>query len=173
MDQFLQGLKVLLKTAGPALSTLLCILVSAISLPVPGIAQFFPSLGLASVFFWSLYRPWLVPYAVVFALGLVQDALTGEPLGMHVLIFLIMRIITAANAKLVSPEVFPTVWLGFMALSTALALLHWILASVYMLNLFFPLAAVVQWALTIAFYPLLHYLYLSLFDPLSDTTHAQ
>ena len=58
---------------------------------LPGQAQLLPAIALASVFFWSLFRPVAFPPPFVFVLGLLADLMEEMPPGVSVLILLLTR----------------------------------------------------------------------------------
>ena len=48
---------------------------------VPGLAQITPMYSLVAIYFWAIYWPDLLGYGLGFAVGVLEDLLTGAPLG--------------------------------------------------------------------------------------------
>ena len=55
---------------------------------IPGYAEIAPVLALMAVYHWAIYRPNLMPLWSIFVLGVLQDLLSGVPLGLYILVFL-------------------------------------------------------------------------------------
>jgi rod shape-determining protein MreD len=65
----------------PCASTLAISMVGVVPLHIPAWPPAALSMSLIAVFYWSLYRPDLMPAWAAFGLGLAQDVLGGLPLG--------------------------------------------------------------------------------------------
>ena len=61
----------------PTLSVLFLVLMSAVPSGLPNFAGTSPCYSIIGVFYWSVFRPDLLPAAVVFMAGLLQDILLG------------------------------------------------------------------------------------------------
>jgi len=137
----------------PALGTALGMLLAAAPLGLPGQAELLPGFALASVFFWSLFRPAAMPPGVVFALGLLADLLGFAPLGVRVLILLLTYGIAVGWRRRLASQPFLLVWLMFMAVAAGAASLEWACDSLLMLQPL-PLApAIFEFVLTAGLYP--------------------
>lgn len=143
------------RAAFPAASTALLLLLLAAPLGLPGQSALQPALLLASVFFWSLFRPAAMPPPVVFALGLLADLIADAPLGGGVLVLLLVLGVTRWTRRRLVRQSFLAVWLAFSALAALAALLGWTLAALLSLT-FLPIApAIIEAGLAIGFYPAL------------------
>jgi rod shape-determining protein MreD len=138
----------------PAGLSLLLVLVTALPLPVPGYSTIVPMLVLAAVFFWAVHRPRLLPLSVVFAIGLVQDAVTGAPLGAGTVVLLLAYGAVRSQRRFFHNKSFLQVWWGFMMVALAASLLSWLLACFLAGTLVAAQAAVFQYILTLAVYPI-------------------
>ncbi|MDB9704530.1 rod shape-determining protein MreD, partial [Rhodospirillales bacterium] len=74
----------------PFALTLMLLVINAIPFHIPGFAQVAPLLPLIGIYFWAVYRPDLMPAAAVFLIGILHDFLSGLPVGVSVLIFLVV-----------------------------------------------------------------------------------
>ncbi|MGZ8996448.1 MAG: rod shape-determining protein MreD [Rhodospirillales bacterium] len=70
------------------------------SIPATGMhAQFLePVLAFASIYYWTLYRPDLMPAPLVFALGLLYDVISGAPVGTHAAMLALAHAILSGSA---------------------------------------------------------------------------
>jgi rod shape-determining protein MreD len=66
----------------------LLVILNVVPTSIPDYATISPTLALIAVYHWAIYRPNLLPLTAVFALGLLQDILSGAPLGVYALVFL-------------------------------------------------------------------------------------
>src|SRR5580698_8961609 len=74
----------------PATSTVLLMLLCGVPLGIADQAVLLPSVTLAAVFFWSLFRPASLPPPIVFLIGLLLDLLGSLPIGTGVLTLLLV-----------------------------------------------------------------------------------
>jgi len=73
----------------PAALSFVLVLLTVVPLPFPGYGTIVPMLALGSVFFWAVHYPSLLPPVAVFAIGLVQDVLTGALFGAGAVVLLL------------------------------------------------------------------------------------
>ena len=95
-----------------------------------------------------------MPPAVVFAIGLLADLLGLSPIGASVLVLLMVHGFAVRWRRLLVRQGFVAVWLAFVAVAAAAALLEWVLVCALTVRLFSPAPAVFQWALSAGMYPL-------------------
>ena len=108
----------------------LVLVVSSIApwrLPLPDIAP--PAFGLMAVFYWGVYRPEVLPAAAVFLLGLLQDILGAEPLGLNALILLIAYGLMRSQRRFLIGKPFPVIWWGFALLAALAGFAAWLATS--------------------------------------------
>jgi rod shape-determining protein MreD len=139
----------------PAACTVFVLLVLSTPLGLPGQAQMQPAWVLASVFFWSLYRPTSLPAGVVFAIGLLLDLLAQGPIGIGVLILLLTHGTALRLRRFLTRQGFGLVWLAFMAFAAAAAAAEWLLVSAITWRALPLSPALFECAMSIGAYPLL------------------
>lgn len=93
-------------------------------------------LFLMAVFYWSAYRPTLVPLWFVFTVGLLLDLLSGAPVGLNALVLVLVRWLVTDQRLFLMGQPFLIVWIGFLLVIAAAALCQWFLLGA--LNLFWP-----------------------------------
>lgn len=97
--------------------------VIAISYPFSGVirAPFF----LMAIYYWSIYRPTLVPSWFVFIAGSLIDLLSGLPLGLNALIFVLTQWIVADQRRFLMGQSFLMIWVGFAVVSAIAGGVQW------------------------------------------------
>lgn len=79
------------------------------------------------VYYWSIYRPTLIPPLLVFIVGICLDSLSGFPLGLSSLVFLVIRKTVSEQRLFLTGQPFMVIWLGFGVVSALAALMQWVL----------------------------------------------
>ena len=159
------------RAAFPAACTALLLLALAAPFRIPGQAVLQPAVGLACVFFWSLFRPASMSPPVVFALGLLSDLLGLMPLGVSVLVLLVVHGI-AVRMREIAGQGFLLVWLSFVAVAGLAAGLGWVLNSLLTFRVLPLDAALFQFGLTAGLYPVLASLFTAAHRGLADPSRA-
>ncbi|HEY0527167.1 MAG TPA: rod shape-determining protein MreD [Stellaceae bacterium] len=142
----------------PASITLLLAVASVLPVRVPGYASVTPLFPLMSVYHWIIYRPELMPPLALFLLGLVLDLLSGAPLGVSSLLFLIARSVVIRQRRFFANRPFPFVWMGLMLLAVVAVAFLWAVGSAVDGVLLDPRPAALQAVLTVATFPAVSYL---------------
>ncbi len=115
----------------PFVSTLVLILVMQLQYRLFFLDNLFPYLSLAAVYYWCIFKPRLMPVSAVFLLGLLQDIISGGPLGMMALLLLIVRIFVVRQSSRFLEREFLFNWLVFIMVALVFGLATWATASVY------------------------------------------
>lgn len=141
--------------ATPSIITLLLVFVSLMPLNLPDSEIIMPPLALMAVFYWSIYRPDLMPAAVAFLAGLLFDMLSGGPPGLHAFAFVVVQAVAASQRGFFLGKVFPVEWLGFCLVAMGTFLVLWALGSLYVGAIVNGSAVAIQALLTITLYPIM------------------
>lgn len=144
----------------PALLTVAVLLLLSAPMGLPGQAQMQPAWLLASVYFWSIYRPAALPAAMVFALGLLLDLLAQGPVGLWVLILLLVHGTALGGRRTLARAGFLGVWLAFVLAAGAAAAAEWAANALFAWRLLAGWPALFEWALAAGAYPLLAALFI-------------
>ena len=121
---------------------------------VSGLSHITPMYAFMAVYFWSIYRPDLLGYGTVFAIGLTEDLLAGTPLGSSALILLICQRVVFGQQKFFNGRPFALVWAAFTLLAAGASLLRWICVGLAGASGFTPLSSLVaSYFMTVALYP--------------------
>lgn len=139
----------------PLAVTLALVILGAVPVPIAGYSAVVPLFALCSVFFWAVYRPHLLPPWLVFAIGLVQDALAGTPFGLNAVMLLIVYGMVASQRRFFVNKPFTLIWWGFMLIALIAIVVAWLLASIALGVVIRPGPATFQFLITLALYPLI------------------
>jgi rod shape-determining protein MreD len=143
----------------PAVLTVLMVLFAAVPLRIPGAAQVMPVFALINIYYWGTFYPGALPYVFLFALGLLEDTLTGLPLlGVSSLINLVFALVLTRERHNFGKTLFGAVWLGFASLSLMAVAIEWIVMSIYLGRMVPVGAHLLQWLATCLVYPPMHLL---------------
>ena len=142
----------------PTVATLVLAMLSVLPLRFPNYAAVAPLLALAGIFYWTIYRPDLLPPTAVFLCGFVLDLLSGAPLGVSSLVFLLARVVVLPQRRFFVDRLFPFVWGGFTLLAAGAIAFLWVLGSMLTSVMLDMRAASLQWVLTVACFPAVAYL---------------
>ena len=144
----------------PAGLTFLLILATVLPTHLPGYARVTPILALISVYHWAVYRPHLLPAWAVFILGLLQDFLSGAPIGINVLVFLTVQWLVLSQRQFLVGKSFLIYWFGFALVALVAAGEMWLLASIQYLTLLSPSGIFAQYLVTAGIFPVIAWMFL-------------
>ena len=118
-----------------------------------------PLLPLVVVYFWSIYGPNYLSAPSVFAIGLLQDLLSGGPIGLWPTIYLVAQFAVLSQRSYFQGRDQQVVWLGFAIVGVAAAAMQWLVMSVISGALLPLTQLAVQMLATIAVFPLISILF--------------
>lgn len=147
-----------LRNLVPVATTFVFVLIGQLPLPVPFLNDVAPAFALMSLYYWLVFRPDLMPYAAVFGLGIVQDAVAGAPLGLYALVYLLVQALVLNQRRFIVGKPFWVFWSAFALVAPTAACAAWLLASVARGTLLAPGTAVVGLVMTIILFPAIAWL---------------
>ncbi|HUA51241.1 MAG TPA: rod shape-determining protein MreD [Candidatus Sulfotelmatobacter sp.] len=151
----LQRLDLTLRCMTPFVITLFLALVPVLPLHLPHETDLVPAFTLMSVFYWTVYRPDLMPASAVFAIGVIQDFAAGAPLGVTSLILLGTHGVVLGQRRLFVGKPFAMAWAGFALVDAAAAAVSWSFASLLAGEPLAVAASLLQFVVTLAVFPIL------------------
>lgn len=137
----------------PFLSALLLLVVMVLPFKIAYFDNLMPFLTLIAVYYWSVFKPHLMPTSAVFVIGLLQDILSGGPLGMMALLLVLVRVFVLNQGRNFLERDFLFNWLVFVVLSLVFGLANWAVASYYLRDAQNFWNTLGQSILTIAIFP--------------------
>lgn len=145
----------------PVVLTLLLLLLGTVPLGFPFLGSVAPAYTLMAVFYWAVYRPDLLPLGTVFMIGVLEDALTGLPLGAGALALLFVYGTALGQRRAFLKRPFYIAWIGFAVLAAMAALLMWLLIAALNGVMIGARPAMFQYAITVALFPCLAILFVA------------
>lgn len=146
------------RDATPAALCAVLVLVEVTPLGIGGLPPIAPALAMIGVFHWSAFRPETMPAWLAFLVGVLHDLASGAPLGLTGLVFILLQGMCASQRRWFLTTSFPIAWILFGLIAFGAAMVSWLLACIYMVQLLDPVPALIRAAITIAFYPPLSWL---------------
>lgn len=110
------------------------LLLNVVNFSLPHTGDFKPFFLLMAVYYWSVYRPTVIPVAYTFALGVLLDLLTHMPPGMSALILLAVQHIVRKSRLFLMGQSYITVWLGYAVTAVFYAAAFWFFVTVWKLS---------------------------------------
>ena len=156
---FWQKLDQLARRLTPFALTVVLVIVGSIPIPVPDFARVAPALALIAVYFWTIHRPELLPVYAVFVIGLLQDALSGTPIGVNVLVLLTVHGVVLSQRRFFIGKSFVISWLGFSLVAGAAFIEMWILVSIFNLTPVSAMPIAAQYPITLGVFPLIAWIF--------------
>lgn len=148
------------RSVTPFAMTTLLLLVGAVPLHLPGYGTIAPSLGLMAVYYWAIHRPDLLRPGFAFVLGVLQDLLSGAPLGMTALVYVLVHRVVLIQRRVFLATTFPMLWLGFALIALAAAVVRWAGHCLLDMVLAPPGPVFVQALLTVTLFPVFGWLFI-------------
>ena len=139
-------------------ATLFLLVLGLVPARVPGYAMIAPVLPLMGVYYWSIYRPDLLPPSAAFGLGLLHDILSGLPLGVSALVMLTVQGITSSQRRFFLGNTFAVAWWGFALMALGTLALTWLLVCMLFVQIIPPKTVMFQYLITISAYPVVSWL---------------
>ena len=138
----------------PFLVSLMLVVFCAVPTRLPGFAQVAPFWPVMGVFYWSIYRPDLLPMWATFLIGLVADVVVGMPLGVNALLFLLIRGVVVTQRRFFLTNAFPMTWAAFALTVLGEMGLNWVLFAMLNGDAVDPQILLWQYVLLVGLFPL-------------------
>jgi len=162
-----------LREALPLVTTILLVLIDLAPRPAGAGGGLAPFSTLGAVYFWTVYRPDLMSSPAVFLVGLIHDAVSGLPLGVTSLAFLLGRAALVARQRFFYAKSFSVIWGLFVLWAPSVEAVRYAVAALAVGHLVDPTPLVVQGGLTIALYPALSWLLVRIHAQVRLEAHAE
>lgn len=146
------------RRVSPFVVTVMLVILNAIPLPIPDYRSIVPLVPLMAIYYWALYRPDLMPIGAVFLVGVLEDVLTGSPLGLNAFLFLVVHSLIRSRRRMIAGKGFLVAWIVFLLVVLGVGLTSWLVASLLYDAPIRIEPALTQLALTLVLYPCLAWL---------------
>lgn len=131
----------------------LMLLFSLVSFSLPYTDSIRPFFILMPLYYWSVFRPSLVPAVILFALGLIVDFVSGFPIGLHAALFVIVNLTVKKQRLFLMGQPYPMFWMGFSVVATFVYTVQWLFFSLINLKLIGITDIIASNLITIFFFP--------------------
>lgn len=144
-----------LRSLTPGLITLILALLPALPIRLPGEWSTMPALTLMSVYYWTIYRPDLLPPPAVFGIGLIEDLASGGALGVTALVLLGVYALVVNQRRLFLGKPFGVTWIGFVLVAFVASAVTWFATSLLAFSLLRVTEPTLRFGATATMFPLL------------------
>jgi rod shape-determining protein MreD len=153
-------LDLLARQLTPSMLTLILVIISVVPMRILNFSTVVPLLPLMSVYHWAIFRPRLLPAYAVFLIGILQDILTGSPIGVNSFVFLLVYGAVLSQKRFFTGKSFFILWLGFSLIAAGASGLNWLAVSILNVSVVEFHTAVFQYLLTLGFFPAVAWVFL-------------
>lgn len=154
-----QRLDLAARHAAPGVITLFVTLIAAIPLGIPYYGPIAPVLVLMPVYYWTVHRPDLMPFWLVFLAGVLHGVLTGAPLGLHAAVLLLCQALVMAQRRFLAGKSFFVLWWGFLVTAVVATTLEWLFFGLFLTAPMPPEPVAFRALLTTALFPLFAWIF--------------
>jgi rod shape-determining protein MreD len=126
ISTFGERLEAGIRTILPYSLMALLLLLNLVSVPMPMSGDVKAPLFLMALYYWSIYRPSLIPPWLAFLTGLVVDFLGGLPIGLNASAFVLVQWIVSDQRRFLMGQSFVMLWFGFVVLSILVGFFQWL-----------------------------------------------
>ena len=137
----------------PSMLTLALVIIGVVPLRILEFSTVMPLLPLMAVYHCAVFRPRLLPAYAVFLIGILQDILTGAPVGVNAFVFLLVYGAVLSQKRFFTGRSFLILWLGFALIAACATALNWMAVSLLSVTVVEIRTAVFQYLLTLGFFP--------------------
>lgn len=131
-------------------------LLGLVSYSMPFAGQIKPYFLLMPVYFWSIYRPAVMPPVLILIIGVLFDLVSGQPyIGLSAFILLLVQWIIKDQRLFLMAQPFIVIWLGFSLTCLAAAVLEWAIFSLLSFKIVHVLPAFAEAGISILVFPAL------------------
>ena len=149
----------------PASATLFMVFFAAVLGKIPGFNQIMPMFTLINIYYWCVFYPRTLPYWFLFILGILQDTLTGVPLGFSSFFNIVFAWLLINKFRVFRNMSFAIVWLRFIILSVFVTFLQWFIMAIYYGNVMPVGTQIMMWLSSCFAYPIVHFLLTLIYRP--------
>ncbi len=115
----------------PALFTVVLMVIFTLPVNLPYLNLMPLVIAASAVYYWSIYRPELMPIGAVFIIGMVHDFFSDGPLAVVALALLALHLVTLTQRETLAGRSFLVIWLGFVLMAPILPVMLWVILMLY------------------------------------------
>lgn len=158
IDILLGGILRRIRIVVPVLVFVVFLALDASSLGLGRGIAFLPDLAFATVVFWMIRHPSIMPIPLVFLIGLWTDALNGTPMGLSIIAYLTVFYLVGSFRADVEGTGFLIHWGAAATAIVTFFAIQWVFYSAYDLQVSPPFQDMIRASMTAFVYPLVYLL---------------
>jgi rod shape-determining protein MreD len=139
--------------AAPHMLLAFLFMLSLINLPLPFSGTIRPYLVLMAIYYWSIYRPTLVPPLLCFGVGILTDVVSGTPLGLNAFIMLSVHWVVKDQRRFLMGQPYTTIWAVFGLTAIACSAWQWALLGLPHAQWFSPVPGIIAILTSVFIFP--------------------
>ncbi|MBF0093096.1 MAG: rod shape-determining protein MreD [Alphaproteobacteria bacterium] len=134
-------------------------MLSMVPVRIQGYTEIAPMWTVMGVCYWSIARPDLLRPHMAFAIGVFEDVLVGDPLGINALVLLIVHGLLAVQQRFFFGKPFFVWWWALGLVAAMASLVKWVLFAIVEEVWVMPQMVFVGYVATVALYPALGWVF--------------
>ncbi|MCR9074087.1 MAG: rod shape-determining protein MreD [Alphaproteobacteria bacterium] len=154
-----QRLDLWVRQSAPMALTAVLAVLSVITVGIPGYAAVVPGYTAMATFYWAVFRPDLQPASALFLIGILQDALTGMPLGLTAVSLLLLHALALSQRPALVTKPFLLTWLGFVVIQLPISIFAWLMMSALQFQVIGPEPVLFQYLVTVLGFPVVAWIF--------------
>lgn len=100
-------------------------------IPIWSSLGFSPDFMVMMLYLWLVYRPDLIQFPILSVIGIIQDGLYGDPLGIAILEIMLLFLFTRFLKRFILHKSFGFIFAGYVAYLLAYSLMEWFILSCF------------------------------------------
>jgi len=137
------------------LAVFVLLILSAFPFEIAYLGEVRPFFMLMAVYYWTIFRPSLLPLLATFIIGIILDLLFNWPLGMNAIVLVMAQALTLRQRKFLLSQLFLVIWAGFAFIALGAGAAQWALFSLFNLTLISVKPMLVSSVLSALLFPLM------------------
>ena len=148
-----------LKKVSPFLLAVFFILLVRIPIGTGISSYIIPMVGLMYVFYWTINRRRVVPVWSIFFLGLLEDFISGGPIGILSILLVVVHSGLDNQRRFFVNRSFLVSWTGFSIICIGISVIYWFLEAFHFGGFLSPTPLMFKVFSTIIFYPIFGWIF--------------
>jgi rod shape-determining protein MreD len=121
------------------------------------VADFLPLFDVMIIYYFAVLKPDIFAVWFLFLLGIVSDAISGFPLGITSICYILtVKLFCGLNKRIAMRETFHQIFGQFVAFTFVILFLKWLIISTYHFKAYNIISPLIQLVITCTIYILMH-----------------
>lgn len=169
IDLSFKGLENALRLMVPMIFLAFLFMLSVVALPIPDIGHIKPAYILMTIYYWSIYRPTLMPPWICFLVGLLLDLLSNLTPGVNAVIFTLVQWVVRDQRQFLMGQPYIVIWFVFAFVTAIAHMMQWGMYGLVGLHWAPLLPVAISMAATFLLFPVISLILILIHRVLPDT----